>query len=66
MHKEDILATGITVKEYEGGISYQKDSQTASVLKDDEADLYAEDVSMMGKWQHFAIQKVNPFLRFLF
>ncbi len=116
MHKEEILGTGVTVLEYEGGISYhgksavidddlaivgsfnldmkstyqdtelmlvinsrevcgqlkdnllsyQRESRMARAEDDDKTGLYAEGVSGMEKMQHFFIQKLNPYLRFLF
>ena len=116
MHKKDILATGVTVQEYEGGVSYhgksavvdddiaivgsfnmdmkstyqdtelmlvinskevsgqlkekllsyQADSEIASLEKSDEDDLFGDGVSTIEKFQHFVIRKVNPYLRFLF
>lgn len=47
-------------------VSYQEDSQVAKEDSDEENGLFGEGVSFVKKCQHFVIEKVNPYLRFLF
>lgn len=48
MHKKDILATGVTVKEYEGGVSYHGKS---AVIDDDIAIVGSFNMDMKSTYQ---------------